>query len=183
MLLMKMKVTHLPPSKCTGDLSSPTMPPPPYISILSLISLTSDQIHIRARQLVNSTKKIVFSNCTKAVNSPIPQKVKLMLMPEHVSRHLSQVGGSKHVCFRGKEHLWAKISAESSQAWTMWRLFQRICLQQRAFLLPAEYSDWLCACRMKHGENLSSRSAKNTLVLWMQFSPACFISAAALRCW
>lgn len=112
MLLMKIRVTHLPPSKCTGVLSTPTMLPPPYISILSLMRLTPDQSHIGARQLVNGMKKIVFSNCTKAVNSSIPQKVKLLLMPEHVFLHLLQVGGSKHVCFREKQHLWGKLCRE-----------------------------------------------------------------------
>lgn len=181
---MKIKLTRLPPSKCTGVLSSPAMAPPPYISILSLMSLTPDQSHIGTRQSVNGTKKIVFSNCTKAVNSSILQKVKLTLMPEHVSRHLLKIGGSKHVCFGGKQlHLWYMIFAESSRAWTMWGSFQGIRLQQRAFPLPAEHSDWLCICRMKHGESLTSRSAKHTLVLWTWFSPACFISAAALRCW
>lgn len=138
---MEIKLIRLPPSKCTGVLSSPTMAPPPYITILSLMSLTPDQSHIGTRQSVNGTKKIVFSNCTKAVNSSILQKVKLTLMPEHVSQHLLKRGGSKHVYFGGKQlHLWYMIFAESSRAWTMWGSFQGIRLQQRAFPLPAEHS-------------------------------------------
>lgn len=182
---MKIKVTLLPPSKCTGVSSSPIVlpPPPPYIFILSLMSLAQDQSHIGANQIVNSMNKIVFSNCNKAANSSIPPKVKLILMPEHVSWQLLQVGGIKPVYFLGKQHLWGKIFAEGSQAWTMWGSFQGICLQQRAFPLPAEHSAWLCICRMKHRESLSSRPAEHTLVLWMWFSPACFISAPALRCW
>lgn len=48
------------------------------------------------------------------------------------------VSRRKCVYFWGKQRLWGKILAESSQAWTVWGSFQGVCLQQRAFPLPAE---------------------------------------------